>query len=657
MQLSPLQSRLAASVIASFFVIVLYLFLFTPQFAFAAELAQIPNTIDQEGFFHDIEDAAELVDVRAPSYDPGFSLFDRGIIGRVSDRAAPLDVDNPTTSNIDPGNTIAYVFEVASVSGRSAQEPDTTHELRRSLNGTHGFKEGENDGDAGLRDQDLLRRQTSSRTLYVSVNTCNQPGRISPDQTSMDPPQLTLFVSTSSENTSPGPGGDESAQKAIVFDEGAVMYNTSLDSDVYFSISAPQVSEKYFDTTLPYNYEVVASLDGYYHAYDIEAQPNLYWVDSDASSSLLTTQNLTSSPDEVVTTPPYVVFVQNKDNLGINGIRKSFCGLKSWAQIRPLQDGGSQATTGLRQGGDNNLTMQEFYITGLNASTDYSGIVVLNTSLSLTKRQGSGTGGGVVVYDAVDFSTKPSKYFLDIYELTLSYTYNGVKLDGACTFIFNLTVCTETRYAVPGNAEKFPNGTTLAAFYDNYTRTMWDNFDKVLQQTPCDAPPTQKYSLVRGCEDCKQAYKDWLCSVAIPRCEDFSSTDEDLQMRNINAPFPNSSFVDQSIRDMYGENKAFSSSRNVEIDNAIEPGPYKELLPCDYLCYELVKSCPASMGFACPLSGSKYGFNTSYAVPDRSKELSCNYPGSAYYPSAATTTAISWASMVALIIVPIILVS
>ncbi|KAI1367430.1 stretch-activated Ca2+-permeable channel component-domain-containing protein [Xylaria arbuscula] len=629
MQLSPLQSRLAASVIASFFVVILYLFLFTPQLAFAAELPQSPNTVDQEGPFYDVEDATEWIDVRTPSYDPGFSLFDPSIIGRVSDGAAPLKAGDPTTSNINPGDTIAYVFEAASVSGRSAQEHDTTLELRRSLNDTPGFDEGESDGGDELRDEDLIRRQTPSRTLYVSVNTCNQPGRISPDQTSMDPPQLTLFVSTSNKNTSPGPGGDESAQKTIVFDEGAVMYNASLDSDVYFSISAPQVSEKYFDTTLPYNYEVAVSLDGYYHSYDIEAQPNLYWVDSDASSSLLTTQNLTSSPDEVVSTPPYAVFVQNKDNLGINGIRKSYCGLKSWAQIRPLQDGGSQATTGLRQGGDNNLTMQEFYITGLNASTDYSGIVVLNTSLSLSKRQESGTGGGVVVYDGVDFSTKPN---------------------GACTFIFNLTVCTETRYAVPGNAEKFPNGTALAAFYDDYTRTMWDNFDKVLQQTRCDAPPTQKYSLVRDCDDCKQAYKDWLCSVAIPRCEDFSSTDEDLQMRNINAPFPNGTFVAQGIRDMYGENKAFSSSRNVEIDNAIQPGPYKELLPCDYLCYELVKSCPASIGFACPLPGSPYGFNTSYAVPDRSKELSCNYPGSAYYPSAAPTTAMSWMSMGLMII-------
>ncbi|KAI0977367.1 stretch-activated Ca2+-permeable channel component-domain-containing protein [Xylaria arbuscula] len=638
MQLSPLQSRLAASLIASFLVIVLYLSLFAPQFAFAAELAQIPNTLDQDDPFYDVDDTTELLDLRAPLYEPGFSLFDRSIIGRVADGASPIGADEPTKSNIDPGSTIAYVFEAASVSGRSAQGLSTSHELRRNLNETQesAIGEGDEDGELGS-DLDLVRRQTPSKTLYISVNTCNQPSRISPDQTTMDPPQLTLWVSTSNQNTSPGPGKDDASQKAFVFDEGAVMYNTSLDGDVYFSITAPQVSDKYFVTTLPYNYEVAVSLKGYYHSYDDESQPNLYWVDSDASSCLLTTRNLTSSPDDVVSTPPYIVFVQNSENLGINGIRKSYCGLSSWAQIRPLQDGASQASLGLRQGGTNNLTTQEFYVTGLNASTSYSGIVALNTSLSLQKRQEDSSGGGVVVYNAVDFSTKPN---------------------GACQFIFNLTLCTETRYAVPGNITKFPNGTALAAFYDNYTQTMWDNFDKVLQQTPCQAPPTQRYSLARDCDDCKDAYKNWLCSVAIPRCEDFSSPNEKyLQMRNINAPFPNNTFVDPSIRANYSELLAYNSSRNPEIDTTIEPGPYKEVLPCDYLCYELVKSCPASIGFSCPQPSSRYGFNTSYAIPDKNKELSCNYPGSAYYPSGATAVTTSWVGITALVIALVLSVS
>ncbi|KAI1738550.1 stretch-activated Ca2+-permeable channel component-domain-containing protein [Xylaria scruposa] len=632
MQLSPLQSRLAASVIASCLVIVLYLFLFAPQFALATDLTGFPSSdLDYDDVFYEVDDTVDPFDAQSPSYEPDFSLFDRSIIGRVVDGSNSLDLDHPTSSNIAPGSTIAYVFETASVSGRSAQDHDVSYELRRHLNETQ-VSEGDGDDELGA-DMDLIRRQTPSKTLYISVNTCQQPGRISPDQTSMAPPQLTLFVSTSSENTSPGPGKDQSTQKTIVFDEGAAMYNTSLDRDVYFSISAPEVSDKYFSTSLPYNYEVTISLDQYYYSYDSSAQPNLYLVDSDASSAYLTTLNLTSSPDQVVPTPPYTVFVQGADNLDINGIRNSYCGLNNWAQIRPLKDGNSQATTGLRQGGDGNLTMQEFYISGLSASTNYTGIIALNTSLTVQKRQESGAGGGLtggtIVYKGVNFTTKPN---------------------GACTFVFNLTLCTETRYAVPGNLANFPNGTALAAFYDNYTRTMWDNFDKVLQQTPCQAPATQKYSLAKDCDDCKQAYKDWLCSVAIPRCEDFSSPDESyLQMRNINAPFPNGSLVDESIRNEFGNVRAYNSSRNVEIDDRVQPGPYKEVLPCDYLCYELVKSCPSSIGFSCPVPKNKFSFNTSYAIPDDNKELSCNYPGSAYYPSAASAMAVSWMSMTALI--------
>ncbi|KAI1169825.1 stretch-activated Ca2+-permeable channel component-domain-containing protein [Nemania sp. FL0916] len=634
MQLSPLQSRLAASLIASFLVLILYLFLFAPQFAFAADTAQLssgPAPLDSP--IYDIDGADGLFDIPGPLYEPEFPLLDRSIIGRVADGAAPLDVDQPMKSNINPKSTLVYVFEAASVSGRSAQEPGRLHELRRSLNGTQDHVEGADDNDDGPRlDADLDRRQTPSRTLYISVNTCDQPARVS-DQT-IDPPQLILYVSTSSENTSPGPEKDQGAQSTVIFDEGAAVYNISLDHDVYFSISAPVVSDDQFDTQLPYNFEVAVSLDGYYHSYDTSDEPNLYLVDSDASSALLTTRNFTNPAPESISSFPYSVFVQNTQDVQINGLRKSYCGLSSWAQIRPLQNGNSQATVGLLQKGTANSTTQQFYVNGLNATANYTAIVALNTSLSIQKRQESGAAGGIVVYNPVPFSTKPN---------------------GACTFIFNLTLCNETQYAVPGNSVLFPNGTALAAFYENYTQTMWANFDKVLQQTQCEAPDTQRYSLVRDCDDCKVAYKNWLCSVAIPRCEDFSSTNPELQMRNINAPFPDGSLVDQKIRNDSGLLKAYNSSRNQNIDVNVQPGPYKEVLPCDYLCYELVQSCPASIGFSCPLKSSTYGYNTSYASFNASKELSCNFPGSGFFPPSGSAKAAPLGSLALLIWVPLLL--
>ncbi|KAI1636429.1 stretch-activated Ca2+-permeable channel component-domain-containing protein [Biscogniauxia mediterranea] len=615
MQLSPLQSRLAASVIASCLLFIIYLLLFSPQFALAAELDYTPSDHGSEPWSYTIPQDDEAIvprELRSPAYEPDFALFDRSIIGRASG-AVKLNSDEPVRSNILPGNTLTYVFEQASVSGRSTEDPSRSLELRMLLN--------ESEDDEPVADGETVRRAASTSTLYISANTCDQPGRISPDQTTMDPPQLTLYVSTTSDNTAPGPGQSDDAQETLVFNEGAVMFNTSLDRDVYLSISAPEVSSKYFSSGSQYNFQVAVSTDEYYHAYDQVADSNLIWVDSDASSTLLRTQNLTSTPDEVLETAPYVMFAQDRNSVALNGIRNSYCGLSSWAQIRLLEDGSGPISIGMKKSSNDNLTRQEFYVSGLNASSQYSGILALapsnstSTSTSTRKRALSSTAGKAVVFKATPFDTKPN---------------------GACTFIFNLTLCDETQYAVPGNPALFPNGTALAAFYENYTLTMYSNFEKSLDQVPCQAPPTQQYSLVKNCDDCKVAYKNWLCSVAIPRCEDFSSPDRDfLQMRNINAPFPNGSFVSQEIRDLYGNRTAYAKSRNSMIDTEVQPGPYKELLPCDDVCYEIVRSCPASLGFSCPLPDSEFGFNTSYGLRKNDGTLSCNYPGSAHFQSGA----------------------
>ncbi|KAI1342245.1 stretch-activated Ca2+-permeable channel component-domain-containing protein [Xylariaceae sp. FL0016] len=622
MQLSPLQSRLAASVIASCLLFIVYLLLFSPQFALAEELDQpIYKDYPPESWAYETasgNDAIdEALDLRNPSYEPDFHLFDRSIIGRVADGVTPLTSNEAQRSNIDPGNTISYVFEASSVSGRSALGSGSALELRKTSNDSEDDEMSE------------VRRRESS-TLFLSANTCDQPDRNSPTQTTMDPPQLTLYVSTSSENTTPGPGQNPDAQDVIVFTEGAVMYNITLDRDIYLSIGAPEVSDKFFTDTRPYNFEVAASTDEYYHAYDTVTEPDLIWVDSDASASLLTTGNLTNNTDQIITDPPYTMFAQNTDNVGINGIRNSYCGLSSWAQIRMLGDGtSSQVAVGMKKSAETNLTTQEFYLSGLNASSKYSGILARISGTSNQKRQDGSSGGGSVIFRQTEFDTKPN---------------------GACTFIFNLTLCTDTQYAVPGNPSKF-NASQLAAIYDNYTQTMYDNFDKTLQQTPCQAGPTKQYSLMKNCDDCKTAYKNWLCSVAIPRCEDFyveASSDVFLQKRNINAPFPNGSFVDQSERDQFGGKRAFNSSRNAAIDDMIQPGPYQELLPCDDLCYDLIRSCPSSMGFGCPLPADPFSFNTSYGIKKTS--LSCNYPGSAHYRSGASGLVRSWLMIMALLI-------
>ncbi|KAI1468448.1 stretch-activated Ca2+-permeable channel component-domain-containing protein [Daldinia caldariorum] len=642
MQLSPLQSRLAASVIASCLLLVIYLILLSPKFAFALEFDPISPEHDVHELSYEQLDAVEIseaLDLGSPAYEPKFALFDRSIIGRVEGGAVDIANNEVKKSNLAPGSTMTYVFQVSSVNGETTRDLSEPLELRRSLNtsrtpvmdgaGDKGEGEGDGDGDGTSLKPELVRRKESTKTLWISANTCLQPARRSSDRTAPDPPQLTLYVSTSPDNTSPGPEQSEDTQKAIVFTEGAVMFNTSIDKDVYLSISAPSVSAEDFDTSRQYNFELVASTDRYYYTFQgNHTDPGLVWVDSDASAALLQTNYLNKVSSQVIKTPPYVMFAHNDGNIDIRGVRNSYCGLSSYAQIRNLADGSSgMMTIGLKNGGDLNLTRQEFYVSGLNTSSNYTAILARPPGKSLQTRQDDSSDiGGGIVFQPASFSTKPN---------------------GACTFIFNLTFCDQTQYAVPGNPQTFPNATALGKFYDDYVSSMWDNFDKVLQQTPCEAPSTARYSLARDCDDCKAAYKRWLCSVAIPRCEDFSSPDRPyLQMRNIGTPFPNGTTVDQAILDEYGSSKAFLASRNPKIDEVVKPGPYKELLPCDNLCYELVQSCPASMGFKCPLPQSKFSFKTSYASKSPDNSLSCNYPGSAHFLGGAGILSPSWTGLV-----------
>jgi len=178
----------------------------------------------------------------------------------------------------------------------------------------------------------------------------------------------------------------------------------------------------------------------------------------------------------------------------------------------------------------------------------------------------------------------------------------------------------------------------LANFYDNYAKTMYDNFQKVLMQIPCEADSDARYSLARTCADCDRAYKQWLCMVAIPRCEDISSDNPFAIIRAANFAFPNGTTLPtdeiQRLADALGP--AVTMSRNSITDEQVRPGPYKEVLPCEDLCYQLVQSCPSSMQFNCPLRNNPF-FNSSYGVFRGDGVPSCNKPPNFTATSSAET--------------------
>lgn len=212
-----------------------------------------------------------------------------------------------------------------------------------------------------------------------------------------------------------------------------------------------------------------------------------------------------------------------------------------------------------------------------------------------------------------------------------------MQLDDSCQVLFDLEFCDRVAYAVPSSPEFKANDTALAAIYDNKARTYYENFKKSLAQVACETAGESQYSLARNCTNCENDYKDWLCTVLIPRCEDYTAPGEWLQLRRINQLLPNQtvtingnttlegSDMSQAINETYRERFAYSKSRHAFIDDEIKPGPYKEMKPCEHMCFDIVRSCPAQLGFVCPNSPAR---DLTYGRRDPAgNTLTCNFPG------------------------------
>lgn len=622
-KLSPLQSRFAASLAASFVLLVVYLSLTKPQFAYALELdSRIPSE-DHNHYILLDEPPLELWDQRSEEEEEG------NIVARAEAGVLALANNAPQNSNINFGATQNWVFPKDTVNGPHGQSgtglPAETLKARDL-------------------DDDVLavdKRQSGSK-VYISLNTCLQPSPNTTDTKSNDavPPQLTMYISRSESNQKPGPGIDDPDQQTIQFDGGYALYEADVDSDVYVGVSAPNTTE--FEGI--WNYEVAASNDAPFHGSNPNSS-NLYFVDGDNHAALLITNDTTEAlPNSTVyqdwmnLSPPWGVFAANQNDKGILGVRNSFCGLRNYAHIAAnIQGFVNQNVAKMTNRGLGGKPKEQFYITGLNTTSQYWGMLAM---VGNSTASGNGVvGGGGSVWNAIHFETK---------------TENN------CALMYNLSFCSEVAYAVPTNPDKYPPTTglpDLAALYDSYAAQMYQYFNYSLQQIQCNTTSSSQYSLARGCDDCARAYKQWLCAVTIPRCADFSNSDSWLMMRNLGQPFVNGSSISAPQLDGQQQllnNVATNSSRNPLIDETIGPGPYKEVLPCKDLCYDLIQSCPASFGFACPLEGS--GLEDSYG--SRSNDsgiITCSYLGAAYYLSGVESLQVPFWEVISTVLVFVVL--
>ncbi|KAG6038332.1 hypothetical protein E4U41_004325 [Claviceps citrina] len=642
MQLSPLQSRLVASLAAIACLLVLYLVLLGPKGAVAYELSldslsrssTWPDLSSKEEEEEVVEEEEDDVGSQTPFYEPLLNFLGRSILGRVGD-TIPLENDRPLAFNIQPGGeAICYIIKKGSLFGNgtstsSSASASPQGQGKRGGREKEKEKEKEKDEDE-VEDSTLDEGKGKNATIYISANTCLQPTVHSDDDKSKLPPQMVLFVSNGTMTgcprvTNSTDGDVAKGFTAHQFEEGAVTVSVNATGgDVYVGIYAPKIEDKFEGV---YDYQVAASGTEYFHQYrsnEEDGGAELLWMDSDSTAALLMTRNLTDDASETrrifSEDPPYQLYVSGQDWGLMDGLGRSACGWQKNAPIGANNQGdgrnNAMVKTSMTLRGPGGLPKQQFYVVGLNATTSYSGVLVRPANVTVNaKRQDRGGGqdgsgknkAGSVVFQDTHFQTNAAPN---------------------CKVVTDLEFCDEIQYAVPGNDGKF-NNTELAKVYDAQAKSVYDNFLKAMQQIQCEADRTSQYSLARTCEDCKRAYKRWLCTVSLPRCEDFLGGSPFSVVRNANQAFPNGTMLAAELRAELGRVPAQNASRNSFIDETIRPGPYREMMPCEDICYQVVQSCPSALQFKCPQPGM-YGFNVTYGRRDADGTVvSCNFPGEA----------------------------
>ena len=341
--------------------------------------------VDEGSITHEDHNHRRLLDLsnsfglrhESDRYEPDFVGADRSIIGRAGDDIQTLANNVPGTLNIDQGADQYWTFPNRTLFG--PKSPQTS-----GLPSPVGPPEIAN---ATAPDEIVL---------YITLTTCIQPTR-SGSNPSGSPDQLKLYYSTSSNNQKPGA---DNGGTPVVIDEGFGWMNISVKDDVFFGVFAPTSN----DFSGGYNYQLTASIDGFFASYF--DYPNPSFNDSDTKSALFHTGNLTSDNSsrsdfqQWMSRPPaFTIYVQNQDNPSIYGMQRSVCALENFSK--------TEYDTGMVLGG-NGQPKQQFYVKSLNGSSAYYaiGAIIGNSTAS----GDNVVGGGGTVWSPVNFPTKSGRY-------------------------------------------------------------------------------------------------------------------------------------------------------------------------------------------------------------------------------------------------------
>lgn len=223
---------------------------------------------------------------------------------------------------------------------------------------------------------------------------------------------------------------------------------------------------------------------------------------------------------------------------------------QSWCAIHEISENDAFSQRVQLNSTTVNNDTKVFPVTNLEGDTEYEAVLVINNDAATY-------GGGV--FQSFAFKTADNM---------------------ACKLLYNLEFCDTVAYAVPNSfnyTEGLQTWEEISQIYDSNAKSYYEPFSFALQQTSCNTELDARYSPLRTCEDCAYSYRQWLCAVTIPRCDNSAS--------------------DENQHKVYAAGKG----RNEFIEETIiPPFDYSEIQPCLNTCYAIVKDCPSEFGFGCP---------------------------------------------------------
>ena len=370
----------APSPLASLSLILAWTVLFTRHASTAKE-----NSISHEGHNHPQLNGALEVDAGhdLETYEPEFTGADRSIIGRAGEVSQTLGNNAPGIRDISQGASHYWSFPNATLFGpKTPQAP-----------GLPSYFKGQN--------VSAIRDDPSEVELYISLTTCRLPLAKDPNSDSV-PNQLKLYVSTSSTNQQPD---ENKYDHAVPVEGGFGWLNISTKNGVYFGVYAP-ANEDYDGV---YNYQLTASIDGFYASSYSDPNFKVHFVDSDINSALLYTTNLndtTNTSDPVFQqwmgrSQVFSLFLQNTESPSILGLQNSVCGLQNLAQIQA-----SDVEYTMTAAGDG-LPKQQIHVKNLKRNSTYNAILAM---IGNSTDQGRGVvGGGGTVWNSANLTNFTTK--------------------------------------------------------------------------------------------------------------------------------------------------------------------------------------------------------------------------------------------------------